>query len=47
MGPATISGRAVDIDDATGLARRTAGLRLGGVLAPTEPLFWVESEKES
>ena len=47
MGPATISGLAVDIDDATGLARRTAGLRLGGVLAPTEPLFWVESEKES
>jgi metallophosphoesterase (TIGR00282 family) len=43
MGPATLSGLAVDIDDATGLARRTAGLRLGGVLAPTEPLFWVES----
>ena len=43
MGPATISGLAVDIDDATGLARRTTGLRLGGVLAPTEPLFWVES----
>jgi len=42
-GPATICGLAVDIDDATGLARRTAALRLGGVLAPTEPLFWVES----
>ena len=42
MGPATISGLAVEIDDATGLARRTAALRLGGVLAPTEPLFWVE-----
>ena len=42
-GPATISGLAVDIDDATGLALQTAGLRLGGVLAPTEPLFWVES----
>jgi metallophosphoesterase (TIGR00282 family) len=42
-GPATISGLAVDIDDATGLALHTAGLRLGGVLAPTEPLFWVES----
>ena len=37
-----ISGLAVDIDDATGLARRTTGLRLGGVLTPTEPLFWVE-----
>ena len=42
MGPATISGLAVEIDDSTGLALRTAGLRLGGVLAPTEPLFWVE-----
>ncbi len=41
-GPATLSGLAVDIDDATGLARRTAALRLGGVLTPTEPLFWVE-----
>jgi len=42
MGPATISGLAVEIDDRTGLAVRTQGLRLGGVLAPTEPLFWVE-----
>ena len=41
-GPATLSGLAVDIDDATGLARRTTALRLGGVLSPTEPLFWVE-----
>ncbi|HWB46287.1 MAG TPA: TIGR00282 family metallophosphoesterase [Hyphomicrobiaceae bacterium] len=41
-GPATISGLAVEIDDATGLATRVNGLRLGGVLAPTEPLFWVE-----
>jgi len=43
MGPATLSGLAVEVDDSTGLARRTTGLRLGGVLAPTEPLFWVES----
>jgi metallophosphoesterase (TIGR00282 family) len=42
MGPATISGLAVEIDDATGLAVRTQGWRLGGVLAPTVPLFWVE-----
>jgi 2',3'-cyclic-nucleotide 2'-phosphodiesterase len=42
MGPATISGLAVEIDDATGLARCAAGLRLGGVLTPTEPPFWVE-----
>ena len=43
MGSATLSGLAVEIDDRTGLAVRTKGLRLGGVLAPTEPLFWVES----
>jgi metallophosphoesterase (TIGR00282 family) len=42
LGPATLSGLAVEIDDATGLAVRTQGVRLGGVLAPTEPLFWVE-----
>ncbi len=42
MGVGTISGLAVDIDDKTGLAIRTKGLRLGGVLEPTEPLFWVE-----
>ena len=42
MGEATISGLAVEIDGATGLARRAANLRLGGVLEPTEPLFWVE-----
>jgi metallophosphoesterase (TIGR00282 family) len=42
MGTPTLSGLAVEIDDSTGLARRAAGLRLGGVLAPTEPLFWVE-----
>jgi 2',3'-cyclic-nucleotide 2'-phosphodiesterase len=41
-GPATLSGLAVDLDDATGLARRAQAVRLGGVLAPAEPLFWVE-----
>src|SRR5262245_1478861 len=41
-GPATLSGLAVEVDDHTGLARRAAALRLGGVLTPTEPLFWVE-----
>ena len=43
-GPATISGLAVEIDDATGLCRRVEVLRLGGVLAPTEPLSWIEEE---
>jgi metallophosphoesterase (TIGR00282 family) len=42
LGPATLSGLAVEIDDATGLATRVKSLRLGGVLEPTEPLFWVE-----
>ena len=41
-GPATVSGLAVEIDDRTGLATRVKSLRLGGVLEPSEPLFWVE-----
>jgi metallophosphoesterase (TIGR00282 family) len=41
-GPATLCGLAVDIDDATGLARHAKAVRLGGVLTPTEPHFWVE-----
>nr|PZN87249.1 MAG: TIGR00282 family metallophosphoesterase [Pseudomonadota bacterium] len=45
LGPATISGFAVEIDDASGLATRVGLLRLGGVLTPTEPLFWVEEER--
>lgn len=39
-GPATLSGLAVDIDDGTGLARRVAPLRVGGVLSPSLPSFW-------
>jgi calcineurin-like phosphoesterase len=42
QGPGTLSALAVEIDDATGLAVRTKAVRLGGALAPTEPLFWVE-----
>jgi metallophosphoesterase (TIGR00282 family) len=41
-GEATVCGVAVETDDATGLARSIKALRLGGVLTPTEPLFWVE-----
>ena len=41
-GPATLSGLAVDVDDATGLARAVAPLRLGGVLDETRPPFWRE-----
>ena len=43
-GPATLSGAAIDIDDKTGLARSITPVRLGGVLAPTEPLAWIERE---
>ena len=39
-GPATLSGLAIETDDATGRATRIAPLRLGGVLSPAEPLFW-------
>ncbi|KUO67600.1 MAG: metallophosphoesterase [Alphaproteobacteria bacterium BRH_c36] len=40
MGPATISGVAVDIDDASGLARHVRAVRIGGCLSPSEPDFW-------
>jgi hypothetical protein len=40
MGPATVAGLAVEIDDATGLARDVAGLRIGGALKPLLPHFW-------
>lgn len=43
-GPATVAGLAVEIDEKTGLAVWAKGLRLGGVLEPTEPLLWVERE---
>jgi 2',3'-cyclic-nucleotide 2'-phosphodiesterase len=39
-GPATLSGLAVEIDDATGLAVRVGALRMGGALTPAEPHFW-------
>ena len=39
-GPATLSGLAVEVDEASGLATAVAPLRLGGVLAETIPEFW-------
>ena len=39
-GPATISGLAVGLDEASGLARKVAPLRLGGALSETLPPFW-------
>ncbi len=44
MGPATVSGIAVEIDDKSGLATAVAPVRLGGVLAPTDPHFWQTGE---
>jgi calcineurin-like phosphoesterase len=39
-GPATLSGVAVELDDRTGLAKRIAPVRLGGVLSEAVPDFW-------
>ena len=39
-GPATLCGVAVETDDATGLARRIAPVRLGGKLEEARPAFW-------
>jgi metallophosphoesterase (TIGR00282 family) len=39
-GEATLCGVAVDIDEATGLARAIAPIRLGGRLSQAEPRFW-------
>ncbi|HRY05630.1 MAG TPA: TIGR00282 family metallophosphoesterase [Hyphomicrobiaceae bacterium] len=40
-GRATLSGLAVEIDDATGLAVKMKAVRLGGVLSKSEPEFWI------
>jgi metallophosphoesterase (TIGR00282 family) len=41
-GEATICGVGIEVDDATGLARAIAPIRLGGRLSQTEPAFWRE-----
>jgi 2',3'-cyclic-nucleotide 2'-phosphodiesterase len=41
LGPATLSGVAVETDDATGLAVKVAPVRMGGRLDPALPGFWV------
>ena len=41
QGEATLCGVAIDIDDATGLARVIAPLRQGGSLSQAEPSFWL------
>lgn len=40
LGEATVTGLAVEVDDATGLAKAFGPLRLGGRLRPIEPAFW-------
>ncbi len=40
LGPGTLSGFAVDVDDATGLATRCAAFRSGPHLEPALPPFW-------
>jgi calcineurin-like phosphoesterase len=39
-GAATLSGVAVETDDATGLATKVAPVRIGGRLATALPEFW-------
>jgi metallophosphoesterase (TIGR00282 family) len=41
LGEATICGVGIEVDDATGLARAIAPVRLGGRLSQTEPSFWL------
>jgi len=40
LGPASLCALAVETDDATGLARRVAAVRLGGRLEEARPAFW-------
>ena len=40
LGVATLSGVAIETDDATGLATKIAPVRIGGRLAPALPEFW-------
>lgn len=40
LGPATLCALAVETDDATGLAKRVAAVRLGGRLEEARPAFW-------
>jgi metallophosphoesterase (TIGR00282 family) len=41
-GEATICGVGIEVDDATGLARAIAPLRIDGRLSQTEPAFWLD-----
>ncbi len=39
-GPATLCGLAIDVDDATGLARQVGAVRVGPHLEEARPSFW-------
>jgi metallophosphoesterase (TIGR00282 family) len=41
LGEATICGVGVEVDDATGLAKAIAPIRIGGRLTEAEPQFWL------
>jgi 2',3'-cyclic-nucleotide 2'-phosphodiesterase len=47
LGEATLCGVGIDVDDATGLTRAIAPLRLGGRLSQTEPKFWLPDTETS
>jgi metallophosphoesterase (TIGR00282 family) len=47
LGEATLCGVGIDVDDATGLARAIAPVRLGGRLSQTEPAFWLPETETS
>ena len=42
-GPGTLSGIALETDDATGLATAVAPVRIGPILDPVEPDFWTKA----
>ena len=42
LGEATICGVGIEVDDATGLAKAIAPVRLGGRLSQIEPAFWFD-----
>lgn len=44
QGEGTLAGVGIDVDDATGLARAIAPVRLGGRLNQTEPAFWLPDQ---
>ncbi|MGI9520073.1 MAG: TIGR00282 family metallophosphoesterase [Hyphomicrobiaceae bacterium] len=44
LGPATVCGLAIELDDKTGLAHHVSSLRIGGVLTTILPGFWQKDQ---